>query len=230
MNNLVVINNCEVSFEVVGSEAFTTSIDIANVFEKQHKHIIAKIEAISDISFRQTNFRPSSELRKNGLFMKETKFYKITKNGFIFLVSGFTGEKAERWKIEFIEHFKKLTLALRISVDEYNKLQEKYKALQQTAINSQNEMLAIVQEKSSQADEYKQKYYESIERENELLRNALSNANAKYKGTRLSQSEKEKIIKLYEQGLSLAQIGKKVNRSDSAVSSVIKKHTSQSLF
>lgn len=43
MQNVVLINSQEVEFEVINGETFTTSLNVANVFEKQHLHILAKI-------------------------------------------------------------------------------------------------------------------------------------------------------------------------------------------
>lgn len=101
----IVINNVSVEFEVTQNEVFATSLQVAEVFGKQHKDIIRAIENLPDDEFRQRNFAPSSEVRKNGLFDKETKYYKMTRDGFSLLVMGFTGEKAYQWKIEFIEAF-----------------------------------------------------------------------------------------------------------------------------
>lgn len=114
--NEVTINGQNVSFEVVGDQTYTTSLDIASVFEKRHDNIIAKIEDLPQDDFRHLNFKASSEPRKNGFFAKDTKFYKITRDGFSLLVMGFTGEKAYRWKIEFINAFNRMEKILKNSL------------------------------------------------------------------------------------------------------------------
>ncbi|XAU20301.1 hypothetical protein WHP46_00265 [Campylobacter jejuni] len=43
MNNVVFINNQEVVFENKDEQVFCTSLDVAKVFGKQHKHILELI-------------------------------------------------------------------------------------------------------------------------------------------------------------------------------------------
>lgn len=64
MNNVVLINNQEVGFEVVGNQTFTTSLDIANVFKKRHADIIAQIRALPDDDFRELNFQLTERIAK----------------------------------------------------------------------------------------------------------------------------------------------------------------------
>ncbi|WP_086254460.1 Rha family transcriptional regulator [Campylobacter vicugnae] len=86
-----------------------------------------------------------------------------------------------------------------------------------------NQVLSELSQKSSEADEYKAKYYESLERENSLLRDRLRfKSQDLQKSTRLSESEKENIIKLYKSGLSQAEICRKTSRSDTAVRAAIR--------
>lgn len=94
-----------------------------------------------------------------------------------------------------------------------------------------NQVLQELGEKSSEADMYKQKYYESLESEVRLLRNALSNARAKEPnkqkivgvGHKFSQDELARAKKLYDSGLSFADIGKELNRHPTTVSANLKK-------
>ena len=104
MKNLI-INNQEINLEVADDQIWTTSLQIAEVFEKDHKHILAKIDELPQDDFRRTNFRLSSEVRKNGIFNKETRMYKISRDGFAILVMGFTGTKAYEWKKQYIKAF-----------------------------------------------------------------------------------------------------------------------------
>ena len=86
-----------------------------------------------------------------------------------------------------------------------------------------NQVLSELSQKSNEADEYKAKYYESLERENSLLRDRLMfKGQNLQKATRLSESEKENIIKLYKSGLSQAEICRQTNRSDTAVRNAIR--------
>ncbi|WP_086255226.1 Rha family transcriptional regulator [Campylobacter vicugnae] len=86
-----------------------------------------------------------------------------------------------------------------------------------------NQLLNELSQKSNEADEYKAKYYESLERENSLLRDRLRfKSENLQKSTRLSESEKENIINLYKSGLSQAEICRKTSRSDTAVRAAIR--------
>lgn len=86
-----------------------------------------------------------------------------------------------------------------------------------------NNLLNELSQKSNEADEYKQKYYESLERENSLLRDRLRfKSENLQKSTRLSESEKENIINLYKSGLSQAEICRKTSRSGTAVKDAIR--------
>jgi Rha family phage regulatory protein len=56
-------------------------------------------------SFRKLNFQPTLEIRQLGTVKRQTEYYKVTKDGFAFLVMGFTGIEAARFKEEYINHF-----------------------------------------------------------------------------------------------------------------------------
>ncbi len=78
------------SVTIENGNAITTSIDIAEFFEKQHHHVVQKIESLEcSEQFLTRNFsRVKFEHRGNTY-----NAYQITKNGFVFLVMGFTGKK-----------------------------------------------------------------------------------------------------------------------------------------
>jgi len=90
MSNAVIINNCEVEFEVANGEAFTTSLNVAEVFNKQHKHILAKIGEFPQDIFNGSNFRLVEYKDKKG---ESRPYYKISKDGFVLLAMSFTGER-----------------------------------------------------------------------------------------------------------------------------------------
>ncbi|RAZ50416.1 Rha family transcriptional regulator [Campylobacter hyointestinalis] len=85
------------------------------------------------------------------------------------------------------------------------------------------EVLTALSQKSSEADEFKQKYYESLENEVKLLRQVANQSKKELiYNTKLSKSEKENIIKLYKSGLSQAEICRQISRSDAAVRNAIR--------
>jgi len=91
----------------------TTSLVMAERFEKLHKNIIQKIETLdcSD-SFRKLNFQPTEKVTKIGVTTRTIPVYEITRDGFTFLAMGFTGKNAAIFKERFIAAFNKMEWAL----------------------------------------------------------------------------------------------------------------------
>ncbi|WP_096024540.1 Rha family transcriptional regulator [Campylobacter lanienae] len=209
MNEVIVINGQNVEFEVVNSGVFTTSLSVANVFNKRHSDILAQIREFPTDDFTERNFPLSEYADSTG---RKLPCYNLTRDGFSLLVMGFTGEKAYRWKIEFIKAFNKMEAMIKAAKNSNLNLQSKFA-----------EILSALKEKSNEADEYKAKYYESLENEVKLLRQVAnqSKKEAIY-NTKLSKSEKENIIKLYKSGLSQAEICAQTSRSDAAVRNAIR--------
>ncbi|WP_297984775.1 Rha family transcriptional regulator [uncultured Campylobacter sp.] len=209
MNEIIVINGQSVEFEVVNSGIFTTSLSVANVFNKRHSDILAQIREFPKDDFTERNFPLSEYTDSTG---RKLPCYNLTRDGFSLLVMGFTGARAYKWKIEFIEAFNKMEAMIKAAKNSDLNLQSKF-----------TEILSALKEKSNEADEYKAKYYESLERENSLLRDRLRfKSQNLQKSTRLSESEKENIISLYKSGLSQAEICRKTSRSDTAVRNAIR--------
>lgn len=57
MSDLVVINDINVKFEVVDNAVYTTSLIMADVFEKRHGNIIAQIKVLPQDDFNALNFK-----------------------------------------------------------------------------------------------------------------------------------------------------------------------------
>lgn len=205
MNEVIVINGQSVEFEVADSGVFATSLSVSKVFEKQHQHILAKIAEFPADEFRASNFRLTERTAKFGAVVRSEPYYKISRDGFSLLVMGFTGEKAYRWKIEFINAFNKMESLIKSG----GVANEKF-----------TEVLTALSQKSSEADEYKNKYYATLERENLLLRQKMQSATNYNRW--LNDNERVEILRLYKEGLSQAQICRVVGRSENAVKKVIR--------
>lgn len=94
-------------------ELKTTSINIAEAFGKLHKNIIQKIETLEcSAEFTSANFSAHEEVVQAGAVRRAQKYYEITKDGFMFLVMGFTGKKAAAIKEAYIEAFNRLAKQL----------------------------------------------------------------------------------------------------------------------
>lgn len=95
--------------------AFTTSQQVASAFGKQHHHVMQKLESLecSD-QFLTSNFsRVQFEHRGNTY-----EAIEMTKDGFVFLVMGFTGKKAAAIKEGYIAAFNALAKSLSLSSTE----------------------------------------------------------------------------------------------------------------
>lgn len=107
MNNLI---------QVVNNENVTTSLIVAEKFNKNHKNVIRKIEAlISQIEI-------GSILSTSLLFVKSEyldsydrpqAMYYINRDGFTLLAMGFTGAEALEWKLKYIRAFNEMEARLR---------------------------------------------------------------------------------------------------------------------
>lgn len=93
-----------VSANQFGKEV-TTSLLVAEVFEKYHGKVLRDIETLScSEEFNRANFGLIEYTDKMGRIQKA---YEMTKDGFSFLVMGYTGEKAAQFKEMFIKEFNK---------------------------------------------------------------------------------------------------------------------------
>ena len=101
--------------QIQNSQIVTTSEFVAQAFDKQHKHVLEKIEQISKeikASFFEPNFRLKAKQVKTSFGYRETKSYELTKDGFMLLVMGFTGKQAMAIKIAYIEAFNAMSEAI----------------------------------------------------------------------------------------------------------------------
>lgn len=104
MENLI-INDQEIKLEVADDQIWTTSLQIAEVFEKEHKHILAKIDELPQDDFRRTNFRLTERKAKFGAVERSERYYLISKDGFTLLAMSFNGERFYKFKVAYINAF-----------------------------------------------------------------------------------------------------------------------------
>ncbi|EAL4101936.1 Rha family transcriptional regulator [Campylobacter jejuni] len=160
MERLAVINGVDVELEVVDNAVYTTSLSVAEVFNKNHKNIIRKINEFPKDNFTKLNFEPSKYIDSTGRVLP---CYKITRDGFSLLVMGFTGEKAYKWKIEFIKAFNEMEKRLRnIEYEKHDKLAFHqslgYKSqLKQQKLKYENEIKALKYDLEQSKNNFKDK-------------------------------------------------------------------------
>ncbi|EBE6296418.1 Rha family transcriptional regulator [Salmonella enterica] len=92
----------------------TTSIAVANFFGKHHKDVLKKIRTLEcSPAFTTANFCAVAITTQAGFDERETEAYEMTKDGFVFLVMGFTGKKAARFKEAYIAEFNRMEEEIR---------------------------------------------------------------------------------------------------------------------
>ncbi|RXJ10476.1 Rha family transcriptional regulator [Lelliottia nimipressuralis] len=92
----------------------TTSQSVADYFDKQHKDVLRKIDML-DCSPEFTSANFCADVQTVGIgngAERESRCYQITKDGFMFLVMGFTGKKAARLKEAYISKFNQMEAEL----------------------------------------------------------------------------------------------------------------------
>ena len=92
----------------------TTSLIVAEVFKKEHSKVLRDIENLScSEEFRVANFGEGSF--QNSKTGQLHKMYEMIKDGFTFLVMGYTGKTAAKFKEDFINAFNTMEKQLRQS-------------------------------------------------------------------------------------------------------------------
>lgn len=98
---------------IENGRAVTTSMAVALYFKKLHKHVLEKIDNLDcSPEFTSANFSAHVENIKAGAVNRDSRSYKITKDGFVFLVMGFTGKKAAAFKEAYIAEFNRMEATL----------------------------------------------------------------------------------------------------------------------
>lgn len=97
MNDLVIMEN---------KQAVTTSLQVAETFEKRHDHLLRDIENLKeDIpNFGEMFFLT---LTKDS-YGRDRKSYLLNRDGFTLLAMGFTGKKALEFKLLYITAFNEM--------------------------------------------------------------------------------------------------------------------------
>lgn len=114
-----------------------SSLDIAETFGKEHRRVLQDIREIGcSEEFRLHNFVQSSYENSQG---KQQPMFLVTRDGFVLLAMGYTGELAMRFKEAYIKQFNAMESALRGKLIEREKgiavRQALTKALQQSTEN-----------------------------------------------------------------------------------------------
>ena len=86
--------------------AVTTSLKVAEIFNKDHKHVI---EAIENKIQSAENSADYKNMFAEGTYKdgrnREQKMYYMNRDGFSFIAFGFTGKRADNFKLQYIDAF-----------------------------------------------------------------------------------------------------------------------------
>lgn len=94
-------------------EPVCSSLQVAEKFGKRHTHVIERIEKIIENDSTENSaqcFKASIYKDSTG---KSNKMYVMNRDGFTFLVMGFTGKKANEWKWQYIKAFNQMEKFIR---------------------------------------------------------------------------------------------------------------------
>ena len=89
-----------------GNQAFANSRDVAATFARLHKNVLQGIQNLEcSPEFNRLNFQPVEYRDAKG---ERRQSYDMTKDGFTFLVMGYTGSLAAQFKELYIAAFNEL--------------------------------------------------------------------------------------------------------------------------
>ncbi|WP_063657382.1 Rha family transcriptional regulator [Candidatus Arsenophonus triatominarum] len=98
----------------------TTSIAIAEYFQKTHDNVLKKIRSTiseCDDEYHVVNFNEMFlEIEVANGALRKTPYYELTRDAFVLIAMGFTGKKALKWKINYINTFNRMEAELHNSI------------------------------------------------------------------------------------------------------------------
>ena len=99
-------------------QVVTSSLQVAETFEKQHKNIIRDIDKLLESG----GSKLSREMFSKGAYAnrgKQYPMYYMNRDGFTLLAMGFNGKKAMQFKLKYIEAFNSMEKRLLVKTDSY---------------------------------------------------------------------------------------------------------------
>ena len=98
----------EIILQNKDGQILVSSRDVAENFSKRHSEVIRAIEnkiEVNAILRSPSYFIESTYLDKSN---RQSKEYLMTRDGFSFIVMGFTGKEADTWKLKYINAFNRM--------------------------------------------------------------------------------------------------------------------------
>ena len=136
MNELVFLQN---------NQALTTSLKVAEYFDKRHDRVLraisASIQALPKIGDSDKAFIKSSYTDETG---KSNPMYLLNRDGFMFVVMGFTGKKAAELKWNYIQAFNAMEQKIIELLAE--RKSDEWRAIRQAGKRGNKEMCDVIKQ------------------------------------------------------------------------------------
>jgi len=104
-----------IELTVENDKTMASSLQVAKHFGKQHNNILRDIENLKkdvQADWFSVNFEPISNITDLGHAQRKDPAYMMTRDGFTLLSMGFTGKRAIKWKIDYLNTFNAMEAAL----------------------------------------------------------------------------------------------------------------------
>lgn len=105
--------------QIENNQPVTSSLRVAEVFDKQHKHVLEAIDDLvgvvensADLFYEDTYTHPQNKQKYRQIIM--------TKKGWTLVAMGFTGKKATQFKLDYINAFDEMEAQLKSQLDTSN--------------------------------------------------------------------------------------------------------------
>lgn len=133
----------ELVFRSEKGNPITTSLLVAEKFEKEHKNILRDIQnLVAQNSAARSLFLDSQYVNRG----KTYPMYLMNRDGFSLLVMGFTGSKALQFKLDFIEAFNEMEQIIKSSFQLPQTYSEALRQLAEQVEESEKQKLLIAEQ------------------------------------------------------------------------------------
>lgn len=117
MTNTIKTSDITLSLHTLNGKTVpaVTSLQVAEAFGKRHDHVLRDIADLLSQTpeiFVEPNFGEYEAEYFTGFGMKKTPAYLLSKDGFTLLTMGYTGERAMRFKVAYIQRFNEMEAEL----------------------------------------------------------------------------------------------------------------------
>lgn len=106
VNNVIPVCISPTAIIVVNGQPMASSYEVAQTFGKRHDDVLKRIRSLEcSPEFRARNFAETEQTQKVGAAIRKIPYYRMSFDGFVFLVGGFTGKRAAAFKEAYIARF-----------------------------------------------------------------------------------------------------------------------------